>query len=286
MRFMASWTARALNLHVREPAEAVGEARTLVFLHGFGGDQHVWDPYMAACAKGHRVITYDLACAGAADPAYYDVLRHRDFAGYVDDLLSLLDETGVHHCRLAGHSAGGMIGLLAAAKRPGLIEKVVMIGSSPCYLDIDGYHGGFDPDAIDRIFMAIAADYRAWAQSYAAGVVAQPTEHPATQNFISGMLAMRPDIALATAQMILLGDYRADIDAIDVPAVILQTNHDPAVPKTAARYLHEHLRGSVMEIIDAAGHMPHMTATELIGDALARHLLYQPADRAAGLIEA
>jgi sigma-B regulation protein RsbQ len=278
---MASWTARALNLHVREPEQAQGEIKTLVLLHGFGCDQHVWDPYIATCVKHHRVITCDLACSGSADSAFYDVLRHRAFAGYVDDLLALLEEAGVRCCRLAGHSSGGMIGLLTAAKRPGLIDKVVMIGSSPCYLDLDDYHGGFDPDAIDRIFMAIAADYRAWAHGYVEGVVAQPAEHPATRTFINGLLSVRPDIALATAQMILLGDYRAMLDSIDVPAVILQTNHDPAVTKAAARYLHEHLKGSVMEFIDTAGHMPHMTAVDLVTDALSRHLLYEVAERDA-----
>ncbi|HVI91610.1 MAG TPA: alpha/beta hydrolase [Dongiaceae bacterium] len=81
---------------------------------------------------------------------------------------------------------------------------------------------------------------------------------------------MRPDCALATAKMMLLGDYRDRLDAIDVPAVILQQSNDPAVPLAAAQYLHEHLKNSILEVLEAGGGQSGMLAR--LEEAMGRHL--------------
>ncbi|HVJ42334.1 MAG TPA: alpha/beta hydrolase [Dongiaceae bacterium] len=264
---MISWTSRALN--VRQSGEG---SAVLVLVHGFGADQNVWAPYMEAFARHFRVVTYDLACAGSADSEFFDMRRHDTLDGYVADLLSILDGLEVSRCFFVGHSVSGMIGLLAAAKRPELIEKLIMIGSSACYLDLEGYQGGFTLEAIEQLLLCVARDYRAWVNEYAPLVVGRPAEDPATLNFASSLAAMRPDIALATARMILLSDYRDRLDGIAVPTAVFQSRADPAVPLAAARYLHDHIKDSVLEVLDATGHMPHMTSAALVMAALWRHL--------------
>jgi sigma-B regulation protein RsbQ len=57
-----------------------------------------------------------------------------------------------------------------------------------------------------------------------------------------------------------------------VPTVILQTTVDRAVPMAAAEFLRAHIPGSVLDILDAEGHLPHLTAPDVVGAALRRHL--------------
>lgn len=57
-----------------------------------------------------------------------------------------------------------------------------------------------------------------------------------------------------------------------MPAVILQTRQDPAVTIDAAEFLRDHLADSVLEILDASGHLPHLSAPDTVIAALARHL--------------
>ncbi|HWT98833.1 MAG TPA: alpha/beta hydrolase [Terriglobales bacterium] len=278
---MLSWTTRALN--VRQVSAAPGQGRrpgadadVVVLAHGFGADQRVWQPYIDDLAQRYDVILYDLACSASADPAFFDLRRHNTLEGYVDDLLAILDDLRVHRCRIVGHSVSGMIALLAAARRPALVDKLITIGASASYLNTDDYQGGFDAEQVADILVAAARSYRDWAVNYAAFAISRPPEDPATLNFTGSLTAMRPDIAVATAKMILLGDYRDCLEAIETPTVLLQSLQDPAVPFSAARYLLDHLRNCEMEIIDTTGHMPHMTSVELVKAALARHLDIAP----------
>ncbi len=259
--------SKALN--VREVGDAPD---VLVLAHGFGWNQDVWRRYVDVFRSQFKVVTYDLACAPSADRAFFDMLRHREIDGYIDDLERLLLEIGCHRCHFVGHSVSGMIGLLASLRHPDRFAKVITIGASSCYLQDRDYLGGFDQEGILKMLDAIATDYRAWAESYAPGAVDQPREHEVTSDFLASLLAMRPDVTLATAQMILGGDYRNAMLRVSVPTVILQTKLDPAVPLSAAMFLRDHIRGARLEILDAVGHMPHLTSFDLVRDALCQHL--------------
>jgi len=245
---------------------------TLVLLHGFGSDQSVWDAYLPWLAQHYRVISYDLPFAGSADPSSFELSRHGSVDGHVPDLLQILRAYGIGRCFLVGHSFGGLIGIFAGTERPDLFERLILIGVSARYLDEPDYKGGFDMPGLDQMFAAVAANFRGWAESFAPIVAGKPFEDPAAQTFLASLLRTRPDIAVAMAQSIFLGDYRPQVRRCTTPAIILQTEDDPAVPLEAALWLQRHLRGSELEIIPTAGHLPHISAPDAMREALSRHL--------------
>jgi sigma-B regulation protein RsbQ len=244
---------------------------TLVLAHGYGTDQTAWSRIMPWAAARFRVVLFDLAGAGGA--AAYDPGRHADLSGYADDLLAVLDGAGVSRCTYVGHSVSGMIGLLAAVVRPELFERLVLVSSSPRYLnDRDaGYFGGFEQEDLDGLYDAMSENFGAWTAGFAPAVVGVP-DHPAVDEFSRTMFSMRPDIALRTARVIFQSDLRAAVPRLRVPAVIVQPRADLAVPMAVAEYLRARLPGSALEAIDAEGHLPHMTAPREIVRVLERHL--------------
>lgn len=264
---MTARTARALNMRQYGDGSDV-----LVLSHGFGWNQAVWDRYIDLFSPLYRVVTFDLACAHSADPGFFDMVRHRDIAGYIEDLMQILDHLSVKSCRFIGHSVSGMIGLLASIRHHDRFRQIITIGASPCYLNHDGYRGGFSEDDLRGLLGAVDKDYRGWAESYAPYAVQRPIDDSVTDSFLDCLLAMRKDVTLATAQMILYGDYRNAMTRVSVPTVILQTQIDPAVPLPAAVYLRDHIRGSRLEIIEATGHMPHLTAYDMVRSSLCRRL--------------
>ncbi|WP_374379199.1 alpha/beta fold hydrolase [Dongia sp.] len=268
---MPARTARALN--VRQYGDGPD---VLVLAHGFGWNQSVWDRYVDMLAQRYRVITYDLACAYSADPSFFDMSRHREIGGYIEDLMQILDHQAVKSCRFIGHSVSGMIGLLASIRHHARFDQVITIAASPCYLNREGYHGGFSDDDLRNLLIAVDMDYRSWAEGYAPYAVDRPMGDDATSSFLDCLLAMRKDVTLATAQMILYCDYRDAMASVSVPTVILQTQIDPAVPLPVAMFLRDHIRGSRLEIIEATGHMPHLTSYEMVREALCRHLDMAP----------
>jgi sigma-B regulation protein RsbQ len=244
----------------------------LVLVHGFGSDQSIWTPYMPWLARYYRVVTYDLPFAGSADPTFFELRRHGAIEGHVRDLLEILKDCGVTRCSLVGHSLGGLIGIFAAIERPNLFERLILIGASARYLDGPGYKGGLDLAALDAMFAAVAGNFRAWAEAFAPSASGKPLEDPTSQSFLASLLRTRPDVAIAMARPILLGDYREHMKACTTPAIILQTEDDAAVPLEAAQCLQASLRGSVLEIIKAKGHLPHLSAPDEMRAALHRHL--------------
>ncbi|HNB26276.1 MAG TPA: alpha/beta hydrolase [Alphaproteobacteria bacterium] len=258
---------RALN------ARAVGDSDDILILaHGFGSDQSVWRDYMPWLSQRYRVVAYDLACAGTASPEFFTLPRHESLDGHVDDLIHLLRALSVGRCTFVGHSVSGMLGVLAARRVPEIFEKLILIGASACYLSDTHYMGGFDYDAIGAILNAIRLNYRDWAKSFGPFAVDKAPGDPAAESFVASLLRMRPDVAVAMAKAIFLSDYRAVLPSCTAPTTILQTRHDPAVPLQAAQYLGEHIPASTLEIIDATGHLPHLSAPATMAAALRRHL--------------
>lgn len=259
--------SRALN------AKMIGTSGDCVVLaHGFGSDQSAWGRLADQLSHDRRVVLYDLACAGSAEAAFFDLRRHGSLDGHVEDLLAILREIGVARCTFVGHSVSAIIGLLAARSNPSLFSKLVMLGASARYMNDESYHGGFSEEDLQGVFDAIAKNYRSWAQSYVPYVMDRPTADPATQTFLASMLAMRPDIALVTARVILLSDYRSVLDECRIPCALLQAQSDPAVPLSAAQYLNDHLAGSVLDILNVSGHLPHISSPDVVYPALRRHL--------------
>ncbi|KAK8446548.1 hypothetical protein SEVIR_9G504800v4 [Setaria viridis] len=137
--------------------------RVVVLSHGFGTDQSAWSRVLPYLTRDHRVVLYDLVCAGSVNPEHFDFRRYDTLDSYVDDLLAILDALRIPRCAFVGHSVSAMIGILASIRRPELFAKLILIGASPRFLNDNDYHGGFELPEIQQVFAAMAANYSAWA---------------------------------------------------------------------------------------------------------------------------
>lgn len=249
-----------------------GDGPTVVLSHGFGTDQSAWRHLVPWLAQTHRVISYDLACAGTVD---YEVSSRKPYDTldeYALDLLTILRVAGVEQCTFVGHSVSGMIGLLAAYRAPSVFSQLIMISSSPRYLNDVDYQGGFEWKDLGEVFDAIAENYRNWARTFAPMVAGVPPDDPAGQEFTGALLSIRPDIALRTVMTIFNSDLREQVRGFLHPTVIVQSRDDPAVPLSVAEWLKVNLPNSTLELINATGHLPHLTAPDEVRRVLRRYI--------------
>ncbi|MEU8825573.1 alpha/beta hydrolase [Streptomyces sp. NPDC048636] len=97
----------------------------LVFVHGLGASSAVYHAHIAAAAPlaGRRWLFVDLPGHGISD-------RPVDFGYTLDDhaaaLASALDAAGVRGAELVGHSMGGAVAIVLAARRPELVSRLVL----------------------------------------------------------------------------------------------------------------------------------------------------------------
>jgi sigma-B regulation protein RsbQ len=171
-----------------------------------------------------------------------------------------------------GHSVSCMIGAAAALARPDPFAKLLMIGGSPRYLNDGSYNGGFEQADLNGLYDAMATNFQAWAAGFAPLVVGVP-DNSAIDEFSRTIFLMRPDIALTTCRTIFQSDMREIAAKLERPTHIVQTRRDMAVPQGVATWLHDHIDRSTLDIIDAEGHLPHMTAPAEIIRMFERHLM-------------
>lgn len=104
--------------------------RTLVFIHGFGGDARQWVYQLHHFSRHDRVIALDLRGHGQSDrpEGPYDVTT------LIDDLAAALRTLQTQFpCVLLGHSFGGALAVEFAARYPEKVERVVLIATTGEY---------------------------------------------------------------------------------------------------------------------------------------------------------
>ncbi|KAG9440431.1 hypothetical protein H6P81_020596 [Aristolochia fimbriata] len=246
--------------------------KILVFSHGFGTDQSVWQKIVPYFDRDYRVILYDLICAGSVNPAHFDFNRYTSLEAYVDDLLYILDAKGVQNCSFVGHSVSAMIGIMASIRRPQLFNKLILIGGSPRFLNDTNYQGGFERAEIEQVFSAMEANYRAFVEGYAPLAVGADVPE-AVREFSRTLFNMRPDITLFTTRTVFNSDLRGILGRVRVPCCIIQGDNDVSVPVSVAMYLKNHLGGrNTVKILRTEGHLPHLSAPQLLFEVLRRQL--------------
>ncbi|MFD6134731.1 alpha/beta fold hydrolase [Isoptericola sp. NPDC060257] len=244
----------------------------MVFAHGFGCDQSMWRWVARAFEPDHRVVLFDHAGAGAADPSLYDVARHAALEGYASDVIDLLDDLDLGPVVFVGHSVSAMIGLLAAVRRPDLFERMVLVGPSPRYVDDGGYRGGFTAGEIDELLATMDANYLGWSRAMGPVIMGSPDRPELGEELADAFCRTDPVIARRFARTTFLSDNRADLAAVRTPALVVQCRQDAIAPPEVGRYVHEHLTGSRFTLLDAVGHCPNLSAPTALVSAIRDYL--------------
>ncbi|KAF5482069.1 hypothetical protein F2P56_002666 [Juglans regia] len=248
-------------------------SEVIVLAHGYGGDQSVWDKILPSLAQHCRVLVFDWTFSGAVeDPNLYDPVKYSSYDAFADDLISLLDEMNLQSLVFIGHSMSGMIGCIASIKRPELFKRLVLIVSSPRYINMDDYEGGFGNSDIDQIISNIESNYQNWTSAFASLVV-DAKDPLSVDKFAKCLKRMRPEVALPLAKIVFQSDEREVLEKVITPCTIIQTTNDCVVPNSVALYMQKKIKGkSTVEMIEGDGHFPQLTAHLQLLEVLGRVL--------------
>jgi len=247
-------------------------APAMVYAHGFGCDQSMWRFVAPAFEASHRVILFDHVGAGGSDLGAYDPQRYGSLDGYADDVVQILDELDLGPAVFVGHSVSAMIGALAAAERPDLFDRLVLVGPSPRYIDDAGYRGGFSAAEIDELLETMDDNYLGWSAFIAPVIMGNPGRPELGEELTNSFCRTDPAIARRFARTTFLSDNRADLARVATPALVLQCREDVIAPPEVGRYVHEHLATSDLVLLDAVGHCPNLSAPDQVIAAIAAYL--------------
>src|SRR6185437_5150412 len=221
---------------------------TAVFIHGGGMDHSAWALHSRWFAyHGHGVLAPDLPGHGKSDGKPPPTI-----AAMADWIAALLEAAAVKTARLIGHSMGSLVALDAAARHPGRVSDIALIGAGvPMPVGAEllkaAEHGGHA--AIDMVSL--------W------GLGATATEGGCLAPGL-WMLGGAQRVLEAARPRVLFSDlsacdaYEDGLDAaarVTVPATLILGERDLMTPLRAGKALAAALPQARTTILAGAGHM-------------------------------
>lgn len=246
-----------------------GAGEPVVFLHGFPTSSHLWSDVVHHMPAGHRIVVLDLLGYGRSDrPAGRD-LSVRGHAGRV---IGLLDALGINYACIVGHDIGGGIAQALAVRWPARVSRLGLVNSV-----------GFDewPPREVRVARAMLPLTRhlppTWLLSIVRGDLLRgyqdidrgtrsaerylkPFGTPEGRaTLVDHLAALDSDDTMAMA---------ARLRAIAVPTAVVWGAHDPFLPLSLARRLHDAVPGATLDVLPDTRHFTPEEAPEKIAAIL------------------
>ncbi|WP_033212324.1 alpha/beta fold hydrolase [Kitasatospora phosalacinea] len=245
-----------------------GDGPVVVLAHGFGCDQNMWRLVVPALAERYRVALFDYVGSGGSDLAAWDEQRYSSLHGYAQDVVEVCRELDLREAVFVGHSVSAMVGVLAAGAAPERIGALVMVAPSPCYVDDEGYRGGFSAEDIEELLATLESNYLGWSAAMAPVIMGNADRPELGRELTNSFCATDPDMARVFARTTFLSDSRDDLKGVTVPTLVLECTQDAIAPREVGAYVHAAIPGSRLVTLDATGHCPQLSAPEATAQAV------------------
>jgi pimeloyl-ACP methyl ester carboxylesterase len=120
-------TRYATRYGVRLAYEELGAGDPVVFVHGLAYDRRGWGPLPRLLAEDFGVVLVDNRGVGDSDapPGPYSVTE------MAEDVVAVLDATGIASAHIFGVSLGGFIAQEIALTHPERVHKLILCSTSP-----------------------------------------------------------------------------------------------------------------------------------------------------------
>jgi len=250
-----------------------GFGRPVVLIAGYVQDGSSWEKQTAALLDaGNRVITYDRRGFGKSSQP----TTGHDYDTYAADLNSLFTKLDLRDTVLVGFSMGtGEVARFIGRYGSQRVAKAVFIGSlQPFMLKSEETPDGVPQEDVDSMLDAIKADRYAFFTSFFENFYnldenlgSRISEEAVRASW--QVAASSSAYASVWAPVAWYTDFRADIDKIDVPTLIMHGTGDRNVPidLTSRQFAKALPRATYIEI-EGAPHGMLWTHGEEINKAL------------------
>jgi len=273
------WLAGA-SVHSRQVGDhhwtylEAGEGPLIVLVHGFTGSKENWLPVMRALAKTHHVIAPDLPGWGESERQASANYGPSAQAERLADFLKAQHEKPV---LLVGHSMGGQIVGLLAARHPELVSRIVLMSSAGVPFAENEFGkevlAGRNPFEVRT---------RAELHRYLNIVFTDPplVPWPVDEAMVR---RRRGDIVFEQKVLDSIGrgpeafSLESELGRIRAPVLLLWCRDDRVIDVSAAEVFHQRLGDSRTVLLAGCGHMPMMAQPDNVVEAIDAFLRAAPA---------
>jgi 3-oxoadipate enol-lactonase len=232
----------------------VGEGRIpIIFLHGFPFDKSMWKEQCEFLKNTYRLIACDIRGFGKST----DENTPLNMSLFADDLILFMDKLEIDKAIICGLSMGGFITLNAAKRYPERFEALILCDTQ-CIADT--------PEVKEKRLKAIAEIEEEGVTHFNEGFVKSVFHEDSLQNKKELVANLRSVVFANSPHVITQGllalaartETCSILNKISIPTLIICGREDKVTPLKQSEFLKEHIEGSILKVIDNAGHVSNL----------------------------
>jgi len=242
--------------------EVYGRGKPVILLHGWLGSWGLWQETMGFLGRYYRTYAMDFWGFGESGKKR-ETYAVQDFVSLVNQFM---EQLGIVHAPLVGHSMGGTVSLSVAIRYPERVSKVVVVGSpivgsslAPL-LKIAGYR------ASAFVLFNMMGPFRAFMKYYYSRMICSDPRFPDM---------MDRDLSKTTLESFLLSiaslrrtDLRPMLDQIKIPAMGIYGDRDVIVHPKQWQPMQKGIPQAQIERFPTAGHFLMLEEPKDFGERL------------------
>jgi pimeloyl-[acyl-carrier protein] methyl ester esterase len=248
---MRDMECSAPGVHV----ESLGAGNPLVLLHGFAMNGGLFAPLLPELARAHRVHVVDIPGHGRSP-----LLDPFELPRVVEAIDAAIDGADL---TVLGWSLGGQIALAWALARPQRIRRLVLVATTPSFVERDGWPHAMSAQTLSRFGDELRASYRLTLQRFLALQVHGSEEGRVTLAALRQRLFERgepaPQALAAALGTLAQNDLRSALARIAAPTHVIAGDRDALVPLAATRELAAAMPNATHVTIEGAAHAPFLS---------------------------
>jgi pimeloyl-ACP methyl ester carboxylesterase len=235
----------------------LGGGPTVLMLHGIGGGHLSFAPQVETLAScGYRAIAWDMPGYGHSAP-----IEPYTFKGLAESCIRLIEALKCDNVALVGHSMGGMVAQEVVARRPDLVNKLVLCGTSASFGKPDG---DWQREFIAQRTAPLDAgkSMTELAQILVPRMVG-PGSLPEGVKLATHCMSLVPAATYRRAlEALVTFDRRANLARIDVPTLLIAGEHDRNAPPSVMKKMADAIPRSRYIEMKGIGHLQNLEAPE------------------------
>ncbi|MEU4930685.1 alpha/beta hydrolase [Streptomyces yokosukanensis] len=239
--------------HVRE-----SDGPALVFLHYWGGSRRTWIPVLQCLEPRQGFVAYDQRGWGDSTsvPGPYGLEQ------LADDAQRVIGALGYSRYVLVGHSMGGKVAQMVAARKPeGLTGAVLVAPAPPSPIGVTEQV----QEAVSHAYDNEAAVLQGIDLMLTHGGLTPELRRQVVEDSLRG----GDEARLAWPRQGLVQDVSAGVGAIEVPVLVLAGSHDKVDPPTVlADHLLPLIPTASLTVLKDTGHLSPLE----VPDQVAAHI--------------
>jgi pimeloyl-ACP methyl ester carboxylesterase len=233
-----------------------GHGQTLILIHAFPTDLHLWKAQQHALKKYFHVVSLDLWGFGHSRETDGHAVTMSDYA---DEVQQLLDELQVKKAIVGGESMGGYVALAFLQKYPERVNGLILSDTQSI---ADTAEAKAKREAAAQDVLAHGS------QQLIAGFMLKALTSDAPKNtvtFLENILAAQKPTAIASALrgMAEREDTSNLLANSHLPILILTGEEDALISPEQSRDMHALAKNSKLVVIAHAGHLSSLEQPEV-----------------------